>query len=83
LTKCRVCSRESPENSEYCEVHAKVYENIVHKYGEWKKALDISWEDYLSEILKNPLTGVWAKEVVQQLLKKEDPNDGGRNDRKG
>ena len=68
MAKCKVCSREAYEKGEYCRLHAKAYENILGKYDKWKKALDIAWKDYLKEIINNPLTGVWAKEVAQQLL---------------
>ena len=68
--KCKVCSREAqmqPE-SEYCERHQKAYENIQRKFEGWKKALNIEWEEYLNEIAKSPLTGIWAKEVAENLL---------------
>jgi len=66
--KCEICGRETDEES-YCELHAKAYENINKKYDEWKKALEISWKEYLSEIVKNPLTGEWTKEVAEHLIK--------------
>jgi len=66
--KCVVCGREAGEKS-YCEPHAKAYESIDKKYDEWKKALGVSWKEYLSEIVKNPLTGEWAKEVAEHLIK--------------
>jgi hypothetical protein len=47
----------------------KAYESIVRKYELWRKALEISWKEYLSEIVKNPLTGEWAKEVAEYLIK--------------
>jgi hypothetical protein len=65
--KCRICSREAVERN-YCELHAKAYENIAKNYDKWKRALKISWKEYLSQIAKNPLTGEWAKEVAQDLL---------------
>jgi hypothetical protein len=34
--------------------------------------MDISWKEYLNEIVKNPYAGSWAKEVAGQLLKNED-----------
>jgi hypothetical protein len=71
--KCKVCSKEANEKSDYCELHAKAYENVVRRYYAWKKALDVSWKDYLNEILKNPLTGLWAKEVAQQLYAENVP----------
>jgi len=65
--KCRICSREAIERN-YCELHAKAYENITENYDTWKKALEIPWKEYLSQIAKNPLTGEWAKEVAQDML---------------
>jgi len=47
----------------------KAYESISKKYELWKKALEISWKEYLSEIVKNSLTGEWAKEVAEYLIK--------------
>jgi len=66
--KCEICSREAGEKV-YCELHTKAHESIVRKYDLWKKALAISWKEYLSSIVKNPLTGEWAKEVAEQLIK--------------
>jgi len=69
--KCKVCNREAVENG-YCDLHAKAYENVMKNYDAWRKALDISWKEYLSEITKNPLTGEWAKEVAEHLIKSGD-----------
>jgi hypothetical protein len=66
--KCKICDKEASENG-YCSSHAKAYESIAKKYGLWRKALQVSWKEYLSEIAKNPLTGEWAKEVAQHLAK--------------
>jgi len=46
----------------------KAYESIVKKYDDWKKALTISWKEYLSEVVKNSLTGECAKEVAEYLI---------------
>ena len=67
---CRICNRKAVEK--YCELHEKAYRSIVQKYEEWKRAMDISWKEYLNEIAKNPYTGSWAKEVAEQLMKNED-----------
>jgi len=68
--KCRICNREALKK--YCELHEKAHKNIVRKYDDWKRAADISWKEYLNEIVKNPYTGSWAKEVAEQLMKNED-----------
>ncbi|PMB74862.1 hypothetical protein C0195_00600 [Candidatus Bathyarchaeota archaeon] len=66
--KCKICNKEASQNG-YCQLHARAYELIAKKYEKWKKALEISWKEYLSEIAKNPLTGEWAKEMAEHLLK--------------
>ena len=63
---CIVCDRDTLEK--YCEVHEKAYQNVVHKFEDWKKALPISWKEYLKEVADNTLTGSWAKEVAEHLL---------------
>ena len=68
--KCKVCDREAI--TEYCELHEKARESIVKKYDVWKRALEISWKDYLNKVIKNPYTGLWAKEVAERLLDEKD-----------
>jgi hypothetical protein len=65
--RCECCSREA--RNEYCELHEKAYAGVVQKFEMWKHAVDVSWEQYLNEIVKNPFTGAWAKEVAERLLK--------------
>ena len=76
--KCKACSREARENG-YCELHMKAYENAIEKYKVWQKAMQISWKEYLSEIVKNPLTGEWAREVAESMIKSGEKQDGTSN----
>ncbi len=68
--KCRICDGEASRQG-FCDHHQKAYENILEKYRAWKVALDISWKEYLSEIVKNPLTGEWARQVSDYLSNHE------------
>jgi len=72
--RCVVCNREAAEKG-YCELHMKAYESVIKKYNLWKKALEISWKEYLNQIVNNPLTGEWAKEVVEHLMKSGEKQD--------
>jgi hypothetical protein len=72
--ECKVCRRQA-ERLGYCKLHAKAYQSVVKNYPVWKKALGVSWKEYLSEITKNSLTGEWAKEVAEYLAKNGDKND--------
>ena len=71
--KCKICNRDAEENA-YCSLHLRAYRNIIDKFEVWKQASDISWNEYLIEIQKNSLTGVWAKEVIKDLIKGENGN---------
>ena len=66
--KCKICVKEA-SNDGYCELHMKAHKVIVKKYELWRRALGISWKEYLSEIAENPLAGEWVKEVTQQLMR--------------
>ena len=71
--KCKVCSRQAPPQAQnsHCELHQKAYENLQKKFEDWKKASNIEWKNYLQEVARNPLTGIWAKEVAESLLSAE------------
>ncbi|MEM3377712.1 MAG: hypothetical protein QW674_02045 [Candidatus Bathyarchaeia archaeon] len=69
--KCKICQREA-EEGDFCSLHATAYDDIVKKYEVWRKALKISWKEYLSEIAQNSLTGEWAKETARYLLNNEE-----------
>jgi hypothetical protein len=68
--KCKICEREEQENG-FCPLHAKAYQNIVEKFRTWEASLNITWRDYLGEVQKNSLTGVWAKDVAEHLIEEE------------
>ncbi len=68
--RCRICNKEAVEK--YCELHEKAYRSIVQTYEDWKRAMEISWREYLNSILENACTGSWAKEVAEKLMKDED-----------
>jgi hypothetical protein len=68
---CKICQRKAV-TEKFCQIHLKAYEKIVEKYDCWRKALKISWREYLSEIEQNPLTGESVKEVTSYLIDNEE-----------
>ena len=68
---CKLCSREVQKNG-FCLFHSRAYTNIHEKFRVWEEASNVSWMEYLVEIQKNSLTGVWAKEVAKYLIEEED-----------
>ena len=49
--KCKLCERKQSKK-ELCLFHNRAYEKIIEVYVQWVDALNINWEDYLSEIEK-------------------------------
>ena len=66
IMKCKICDKNAVGT--YCGLHKRVYNNIVEGYNVWKMALEISWKEYLSEVIKNEYSGSWVKEVAKDLL---------------
>ena len=71
---CKVCSREVKDEG-FCTLHLKAYKNIYEKFAVWQGACDVSWSQYLVEIQKNSLTGVWAKDVLKYLIEEANKDD--------
>jgi len=65
--KCKICGEEL-KNGSFCRLHAKAYQNLLERFEGWKKALDISWEEYLREIRLSSFSGLKVKEVAEILL---------------
>ncbi|MEM4587097.1 MAG: hypothetical protein QXP17_00450 [Candidatus Jordarchaeales archaeon] len=59
------------EGSVYCEKHQLAYENLKKQYPHWKKAFQISWQEYLRRVAENENTGQWAKEVADDLIRRQ------------
>jgi len=56
---------------EFCKWHKLSYEKLKETFKRWQDALEISWKQFLEEVIKNPNTGEWAREVAAYILKKE------------
>ena len=65
---CIVCDRETQENSVYCKHHQAAYSNLEESYSQWRRALGLSWTEYLEKVEKVSGTGVWVKEVIKGIL---------------
>jgi hypothetical protein len=64
---CKICERESVKEG-FCEFHYKAKENLVNMFDLWRKALNISWKEYLSQVAENSSAGNWVKEVAKYLI---------------
>lgn len=67
--RCKLCWRRREEDSEYCLYHQKAYSNLKEAYRNWKKALNVEWNEFLKEISEKQESGKWSREVAVNLLK--------------
>ncbi len=65
---CLICGANTNERSDYCENHLSAYINLKEAYNEWKKAMDITWQEYLKRVIENENTGEWVRELAIHLL---------------
>jgi len=69
---CDICEREKTSEN-YCKYHEKAYHNVMEAFADWEKAYSkLSFKEYLQKVIENPATGIWAKEVAEDLSKREE-----------
>ncbi|MGQ9720624.1 MAG: hypothetical protein ACUVXA_04785 [Candidatus Jordarchaeum sp.] len=66
--KCPICNLNGYEESGYCENHQSAYFNLKEKFDDWKKSMNVSWQEYLKKVIENENTGEWAREVAIHIL---------------
>lgn len=68
--KCAACHRQA-SSGKYCPHHNQALESLTGRYKAWIDAYGgISWQDFLSKLLKMQETGSWVKEVIAAESKK-------------
>ncbi|MBS3793456.1 MAG: hypothetical protein KGY80_00970 [Candidatus Thorarchaeota archaeon] len=68
MSSCVICERDLSGQSNLCEYHLMAKKNIEKRYDDWKRALDIPYENYLQELCENDATGRWVKDVADAIL---------------
>ncbi len=68
---CVICGFHANDNK-LCFKHAAAAKSLVENYNLWKSAFNISFEEYLHNILKNKDTGVWAADVARYIIESGD-----------
>ncbi len=68
LNGCRVCGRERRGDAVYCERHQAAYGSLEECYPHWRRALGLSWREYLEKVSRISGTGIWVKEVIKDIL---------------
>ena len=67
--KCDICSKDCKEK--FCKWHKISYDKLNELFKYYQEIKDISWNDYLKEVIDNRNSGIWVKEVASRILKKE------------
>ncbi len=66
---CIICGKDIYKNSLFCKYHYEAYQNLREAYPVWRERLNITEEEYLILIQKNPYSGKWVKELATYLRK--------------
>lgn len=57
-----------------CEVHYRAYESVMKMYNEWKQRKNVTFEEYISKLVKIKMTGNYVKETIRyHLLRSKGP----------
>ncbi len=70
MSDCAICGRRS-EKDDLCAYHISALENVKIAFDEWRKALEIDWNTYLTRLLDEENIGKWAREVVEYLMQQD------------
>jgi len=65
---CKVCNRDKIDGSVFCARHNIAYMNIEAGFQKWRYALGYQWREYLEKLSKNTGTGVYAKEIIKDII---------------
>ena len=65
---CKVCHRDKLDGSVFCARHTVAYVNIEAGFQKWRYALGYQWREYLEKLSKNTGTGVYAKEIIKDII---------------
>jgi DNA topoisomerase-1 len=65
---CKVCRRDKLDGSVFCARHTVAYMNIEAGFQKWRYALGYQWREYLEKLSKNTGTGVYAKEIIKDII---------------
>jgi len=66
-SECPICGRESTDGDSLCRYHRTAREHLEKTFAEWKKAQEVTWEQYLDELYASETTGAWVKEIVGHI----------------
>ncbi|MEM0097721.1 MAG: hypothetical protein QXH39_02110 [Conexivisphaerales archaeon] len=68
---CIVCGFYANGNK-LCFKHAAAAKSLKENYNVWKSAFNVSFEEYLYDILKDKGTGSWVGDVARYIIESGD-----------
>jgi hypothetical protein len=70
MARCSLCHREGVEGG-YCGYHRVAHAHLVGAYKVWEKSVEVSWKEFLDDVIEAKETGEWVKDIAQDLLSTE------------
>lgn len=71
MSDCPICGRPVLDEGSFCEYHRVALEKLKDGFNEWKKALDLDWEQYLMHVYEVKGLGVWIQEMIDYIKSQE------------
>lgn len=72
MSSCSICGRVVVDGSVFCHYHEEALDNIRSSYENWRKASDVSWEEYIQLLRQIDETGRWVREVAEEIKLEDD-----------
>ena len=62
-----MCGRESAEKDILCGYHKEALNRLRIAFGDWKRAMEIGWDDYVNAVRQLEEAGTWVREVIDYI----------------
>ncbi|MFW9962131.1 MAG: hypothetical protein ACFFCX_01080 [Candidatus Sifarchaeia archaeon] len=75
MISCIICGRVTVLESEFCRYHQEALNNLRSSFENWRKASDVSWEEYIELLCQIDETGQWVREIAEQIRSGNGPSE--------
>ena len=72
MTFCKVCGRTALKKGVLCQYHQSALDNLHASYENWRKASEMSWDEYIEKLCQLEETGRWVFDVAEMIRSGDD-----------
>ncbi|MBY8996708.1 MAG: hypothetical protein KGD60_03165 [Candidatus Thorarchaeota archaeon] len=67
MSFCTICGRVAWNKSDFCRYHKEALDGLQSSYELWRKASELSWDEYIEKLCQIDETGRWVLDVAEQI----------------